>query len=84
MLTEVDLVEYPSSSRVDEVWFNYYPKGGYQEVHTHEDSFGTTFAGVYLLDVNETNTTSFVVMDQIFYLNHSINTKNYDSIKREL
>ena len=81
MLTEVDLVEYPSNSRLNEVWFNYYPKGGYQEVHTHEDTSGTTFSGVYLLDVNGANTTSFVVMDQIFYLNHSINTKNCDSIK---
>lgn len=81
MLSEADLVEYPSTSELQEVWFNYYPKGGYQEVHTHEDTSGTTFSGVYLLDVNETNTTSFVVMDQIFYLNSSINTKNIDSIK---
>ena len=76
MLKEVDLCMYPSDSEVTNMWFNYYVKGGYQEVHIHDGSNFPSFSGIYLMDVNEPNTTGFIVMDQIYYLNSTITTTN--------
>lgn len=76
MLSEVDLCMYPSDSELSNIWFNYYVKGGYQEVHIHDGSNFPSFSGIYLMDVNEPNTTGFIVMDQIHYLNSTVLTKD--------
>jgi hypothetical protein len=39
-----------------EIWFNTYKPGYFQEMHDHN---GTTFSGIYLLELNEPNTTKF-------------------------
>jgi len=76
MLSEVDICQYPIESDLSNIWFNYYVKSGYQEVHIHDGANFPSFSGIYLMDVNEPNTTGFIVMDQIHYLNSTILTKD--------
>ena len=46
----------PTKTHISEVWYNHYESGYYQEIHAHH---GATFSGIYLLELNEPNTTAF-------------------------
>lgn len=46
----------PKKHILKEIWFNFYKPGFYQEPHDHS---GTTFSGIYLLELNEPNNTIF-------------------------
>jgi hypothetical protein len=51
----------PKSSYIVDMWYNYYTKGMFQEIHNHESNEKTIhYSGIYLLDLHETNTTNFV------------------------
>ena len=54
----------PSQSSLDHLWFNQFDKGQFQEPHDHADgtyqNVSPTFSGIYLLELNETNTTTFM------------------------
>jgi hypothetical protein len=51
----------PQKSRIFELWYNHYTKGMHQEIHNHYGSNPTShFSGIYLMDLNEDNTTVFV------------------------
>jgi predicted 2-oxoglutarate/Fe(II)-dependent dioxygenase YbiX len=56
MLNEMPLVK-PKSSKVSNIWYNYYQKGHSQEIHTHSGK--ATFSGVYVLSADEVNKTVF-------------------------
>jgi hypothetical protein len=57
----------PKKSHIKKIWYNYYEKGMFQEVHNHTGFFcGTShFSGVYLMDLNENNTTIFTDIEPI-------------------
>ena len=63
----------PKKTKLKEIWFNYYKPGYWQEVHSHT---GTTYSGIYILELNEPNTTKF--------LNYSMQKYNYSSNKLEM
>lgn len=54
----------PSKSSLIHLWFNQYQKGQFQEPHDHAEGVfkneRSTFSGIYLLELNETNTTTFM------------------------
>ena len=54
----------PSESSLGDLWFNQYDKGQFQEPHDHAGgtykNVSSTFSGIYLLELNETNTTTFM------------------------
>lgn len=56
MFDEIDTLIKPKTSTVTNIWYNKYDKGQNQEVHSH---FGSDISGIYLLDLNEENTTAF-------------------------
>jgi hypothetical protein len=50
----------PKKSYLKDIWYNYYEKGMFQEVHNHSDfSHISHFSGIYLMDLNGDNTTIF-------------------------
>jgi hypothetical protein len=54
-------VPIPIKSYVRNLWYNHYTEGMHQEIHTHEKNNLTMhYSGIYLLDVQEENTTVFV------------------------
>lgn len=62
----------PSKTFIPEIWYNVYKEGYEQEIHAHH---GATFSGIYLLELNEPNTTvffsnsnSFLYQKNNFYL----------------
>lgn len=63
----------PKDYVLKEIWFNSYKPGYYQETHDHS---GTTISGIYLLELNEPNTTIF--------LNYSPSTCQYAETIRPL
>jgi len=46
----------PQKTFIPEIWYNVYKEGYEQEIHAHH---GATFSGIYLLELNEPNTTVF-------------------------
>lgn len=46
----------PQKTFISEIWYNVYKEGYEQEIHAHH---GATFSGIYLLELNEPNTTVF-------------------------
>jgi hypothetical protein len=46
----------PRKHNLQEIWFNVYEPGYWQEEHMHN---GSTYSGIYLLELNEENTTVF-------------------------
>lgn len=53
-------VPMPKSSYILDIWYNYYERGMFQELHTHESSeVPIHYSGIYLLDLKENNTTVF-------------------------
>lgn len=58
----------PKQTILEEIWYNVYEPGYSQEIHEH---CGSTFSGIYLLELNEPNTT-------VFYA-HSTNYEYADS-----
>lgn len=46
----------PKNINVSEIWYNVYKEGYEQEIHAH---FGSTLSGIYILELNEPNTTMF-------------------------
>jgi hypothetical protein len=46
----------PAESRLHSIWWNYYQAGEYTEPHKHVDA---DFSGIYLLHLEEPNTTVF-------------------------
>jgi hypothetical protein len=56
MFTEIDSLIKPQTSIVTDIWYNRYEKGQKHEVHGHPSS---DISGIYLLDLNEENTTVF-------------------------
>ena len=75
MLQEAEFSAYPKSSQVSHIWFNVYEKGFFQETHVHTGE-NSSFSGIYIIELNEPNTTAFVVNDQIPYLSGKIRTNN--------
>jgi len=51
----------PISTDLAEIWYNVYKEGYSQEIHGHH---GATFSGIYILDLNEPNTTAFSINNQ--------------------
>ena len=46
----------PKVSTVTQIWYNHYEANGNQEVHSHA---GSSFSGIYILNLNEENKTVF-------------------------
>jgi uncharacterized protein (TIGR02466 family) len=46
----------PGNITISEIWFNVYKPGYSQELHAHS---GSSLSGIYLLELNEPNTTMF-------------------------
>lgn len=54
---KLNIQDFPKKSKIDKIWYNVYSPGGYHDMHTH--GFHEGFAGIYILDLSETNTTTF-------------------------
>ena len=51
----------PKSSNIFKIWYNTYEVGEWQEVHDHKTkSTSICYSGIYILELNEPNTTSFI------------------------
>ena len=72
---QVRLSNQPTMNKLAQVWYNYYEPGMFQEVHTH---VGSQFSGVYLLHLNEKNTTSFLNLSQEHYQYESYSPDDVD------
>lgn len=56
----------PKSSKITKIWFNQYKSGEWQEIHGHNGiDKSSTYSGIYLLDLNEKNPTTFVDQNPI-------------------
>lgn len=57
----------PSESKIVEMWYNVYEKNNWQEIHSHSANFkGTSvFSGIYIMELNEKNGTTFCDKDAI-------------------
>ena len=75
MFSEIEMSIPPNESHLEDIWWNYYPEGGYQEAHTHLNT-STTFSAAYLLDINEQNNTMFTDLSQMFFLHKELDTKD--------
>jgi len=53
-----DTIQMPKESNIQEMWYNSYVPGQYQEVHNHRPK--GVFSGIYLLHLEGKNTTAFV------------------------
>lgn len=56
MFNELQPPYQPVNSKLQSIWWNYYQPGEYTEPHKHVDA---DFSGIYLLHLDEPNTTSF-------------------------
>lgn len=54
------LINCPSNSHITKIWWNVYQKGAYAIAHDHGL---TNLSGIYLLELNEVNTTTFFADD---------------------
>lgn len=64
MLRENTFIETPESSSVQYAWFNYYEETGWFAPHTHGSC---SFAAIYLLHLEEENSTVFANQWTIAY-----------------
>ena len=71
-LSEVTLTQRALTSRISEIWFNQYEANFFQEVHDHG---GASFSGIYLLELNEANSTAFFHQGQVSYLQGDFRTE---------
>ena len=53
----------PKKHNLRDIWFNVYEPGYWQEEHMHN---GSTYSGIYLLELNEENTTVFKYFSSSF------------------
>jgi hypothetical protein len=58
----------PKETILTEIWYNVYKPGYSQEIHAHH---GATFSGIYLLELNEPNTTVFFSNTPTYKYNES-------------
>lgn len=72
-LSEVRLSVTPRESVLKSIWFNAYEPGFFQEAHNH---IPHSFSGIYLLDVNEINTTNFLYNLSSRMLSQRLSTRN--------
>ena len=56
LFKDIPNLSIPTRSTLQEIWYNYYTPGQYQEVHTHHEY---TISGVYFLSLEEVNGTVF-------------------------
>lgn len=66
----------PSSFTCDMIWFNYYESGGFQEVHDHLNN-SCLYSGIYLLHLDEPNTTAFQSRHSNAFLTETKTTEKY-------
>lgn len=70
----------PKSSVLSHIWYNKYDNLNWQEIHNHEKS--STYSGIYLISLEENNTTNFVYPQHLrCYTNetlYTLNTSNLD------
>jgi hypothetical protein len=57
LLTEKEINPQPTQSKLLDIWWNQYYPNGYTRPHKHNSS---DFSGIYLLKLNEPNTTEFL------------------------
>lgn len=55
-LSNASLTSYPKTSKITSIWYNVYEPGMFQEPHTH---VGSSFSGIYLLELDGKNNTTF-------------------------
>jgi hypothetical protein len=73
---DLNISRYPSESNIRNLWYNIYSPGGNHKVHTHGNDSG--FSGIYILDLNEKNTTIFENFGGNTYLDHRFDTKHIE------
>jgi hypothetical protein len=57
-ITEMNF-KVPSYYNLTSIWYNVYDGGEFQEVHQHSGQSSNFFSGIYLLDLEDKNTTYF-------------------------
>jgi hypothetical protein len=75
----------PSTSKITSLWYNKYIGGEWQEMHNHLPPQGDPqpqqYSGIYLLDLNEPNSTIFYENNPVSAFNtdgHAVNFKTDD------
>lgn len=63
-------IPIPKSSNICEIWFNRYKEGEWQEVHDHITHTSirkeySVYSGIYIMELNEKNTTTFLDKNSI-------------------
>jgi hypothetical protein len=69
----IEFLNSPKDSIITQFWYNYYEDGFFQEVHTHGTS---SFSGIYILSLEEKNTTIFKNVNQPIYFNSIYKTEH--------
>jgi len=68
----------PKNSNVTKIWYNKYEVGDWQEIHDHKtNSHTVTYSGIYILELNEMNPTSFVDTNKIESWNMDENISSF-------
>jgi hypothetical protein len=71
-------IPIPKQSNISDIWYNHYDKGMYQEVHNHSPNNKVVhFSGIYLMELNEDNTTTFVYKNECKLYSSVSNIFNY-------
>jgi len=73
-LPYLNLSKRPKSWEIGNLWYNLHDPNSFHERHTHVGA-GASFCGIYLLELNEENTTSFhqdgcVPMSSVYTTEH--------------
>jgi hypothetical protein len=69
------------SAKLIEIWFNFYEKGYFQEIHTHDlEKPSNVISGIYILHLEQPgqNTTLFHRIDRCNLLVSDLRTDNFD------
>ena len=77
-LTHKIYLPVPDSSIINHVWYNKYDDLNWQEIHNHENiGSPNQFSGIYLLSLEEQNTTCFVYQQHLkCYTSETLYTLN--------
>jgi predicted 2-oxoglutarate/Fe(II)-dependent dioxygenase YbiX len=70
----------PKQSRICDIWYNHYDHGMYQEIHNHSHNNPIVhFSGIYLMELNEDNTTIFFNKNECKFYSDKIDVITYDT-----
>ena len=75
-VTGSGVLPHPENATIDDVWANLYRPGDFQEVHDH---MGSVWSGIYVMHLQELNTTMFQYHNTVQPYFNDIGTASIDT-----